>query len=97
VGPIVEEEHSVTALEEISQDDLAVGLAHAVVRSNHVAASHGTDLDQSLVTITEETPPPHRRWRVHYGPRDYVGRRGGDLIVIVDETSGEPERVVRGQ
>ena len=86
-----------TALEEIAQDDLAVGVARALVTANHAALSHGTNLQQSLVTISEEAPPPQRRWRVHYGPRDYVGRRGGDLIVIVDETTGQAERVVHGQ
>jgi hypothetical protein len=36
-------------------------------------------------------------WRIHDGPRDFVGRRGGDLIVLVDEHLGAVQRVVRGQ
>lgn len=27
-------------------------------------------------------------WRVNYSPKDYVGRRGGDLIVEVDASDG---------
>jgi hypothetical protein len=49
------------------------------------------------VTITEELGTDGRQWRVHYGPRDYVGRRGGDLIVLVEERSGTVQRVIRGQ
>jgi len=94
---ILGQERNVTALEEIAQDELAVGVARALAIANHTAASHGTNLQHSLVTITEDAPPPHRRWRVHYGPRDYVGRRGGDLIVIVDETTGQTDRILRGQ
>jgi len=93
----VGEEQDVAVLEEIAQDDLAVGVARALAIANHAAVERGTDLQQSLVTITEEEPPPYRRWRIHYGPRDYVGRRGGDLVVIVDEASGRAERILRGQ
>ena len=55
------------------------------------------DLYQSIVTVTEESSPPNRVWRIHYGPRDYVLRRGGDLTVFVDERDGKVQRLVRGQ
>lgn len=87
----------IPALEEIQQDGLAMSVARAVAIANEAAAAQGTDLDRSLVTITEESPPPERLWRVHYGPRDYKHRRGGDLIVFVDERSGTVQRILRGQ
>jgi hypothetical protein len=84
-------------LDEIQQDGLALGIARATALANSAAVAHGKDPSQSLVTISEETPPPDRRWRVHYGPRDFRGRRGGDLMVIVNERLGVVERVLRGQ
>jgi hypothetical protein len=84
-------------LDEIRQDDLALAIAQATALANAAAVAHGRDLSQSLVTVSEETPPPDRHWRVHYGPRDFRGRRGGDLIVIVNERLGAVERVLRGQ
>ena len=84
-------------LDEIQQDGLALGIARATALANAAAVAQGRDLSQCLVTVSEETPPPDRRWRVHYGPRDFRGRRGGDLIVIVSERLGAVERVLRGQ
>ncbi len=86
-----------TALENIQQDSLALSVARAVAVANDTAITQGLDLNQSLVTVMEELPPPHRVWRVNYGPRDYVSRRGGDLIVYVDDTTGTVQRVLRGQ
>jgi len=85
------------ALQDIQQDDLAMSVAKAVAIANETAAAQGVDLTQSLVTIAEEAPPPGRLWRIHYGPRDYKNRRGGDLIIFVDETSGDVQRTLRGQ
>jgi len=84
-------------LEELREDDLALAVGRAVAAANKAALAHGKDLDASLITITEEAPPPQRLWRVHYGPREYVLRRGGDLIVFVEEQTGNVQRVVRGQ
>jgi hypothetical protein len=84
-------------LESIQQDGLAMSVARALAIANGEAATRGTDLAQSLVTITEESPPPARVWRIHYGPREYRNRRGGDLIVLVDEQAGAVRRVIRGQ
>jgi hypothetical protein len=36
-------------------------------------------------------------WRIHYGPKDYVGRRGGDLIIEVDPADASVKQVLRGQ
>ena len=85
------------SLEEMQQDQLVMSVARALALANEAALAQGTDPANSLVTITEETSSPSRLWRIHYGPRDYVGRRGGDLIVLVDEGREGVQRIVRGQ
>jgi citrate lyase beta subunit len=85
------------ALEEIRQDSLAMSVAAALAVADKEAMAQGTDVARSLVTITEAAPPPGRLWRIHYGPRDYVNRRGGDLTVVVDEQAGTVQRIIRGQ
>ena len=84
-------------LEVIQQDSLALSVAQALALANGTAVARGKDLAQCLVTITEESPPPDRHWRIHYGPRNPRNRRGGDLIVVVNESLGTVERVIRGQ
>ena len=84
-------------LQDIQQDLLAMSVARALAIPNETAVAQGTDPNDSMVTITEEPSPSGRLWRIHYGPRDYVHRRGGDLIVLVDERTGGVERVIRGQ
>ena len=84
-------------LQDIQQDLLAMSVARALAIANETAVAQGTDPNDSMVTITEEPSPSGRLWRIHYGPRDYVHRRGGDLIVLVDERTGGVERVIRGQ
>jgi myo-inositol-hexaphosphate 3-phosphohydrolase len=85
------------AIEDIRQDQLAMAVAAALAVANDAAAAQGLDLPQYLVSITEEAPPPDRLWRIHYGPRNYVNRRGGDLIVFVEERSGAVRQIIRGQ
>ena len=85
------------SVEAIQQDSLALSVAKAVAVANESAAARGMDLEHSLITIDEEAPPPERQWRIHYGPRDFKNRRGGDLTIIVDEQSGAIRRVLRGQ
>ena len=85
------------AFEEIQQDILAMSVARAVAVANEAAKAQGIVLATSLVTITEESPPPTRVWRIHYGPRDYTRRRGGDFIVLVDDQTGAVQRSIRGQ
>ena len=64
-------------LEDLQQDGLVMSVARALARANETAIGHGTDPAESLVTISEEPSASGRVWRIHYGPRDYVGRRGG--------------------
>jgi hypothetical protein len=65
--------------------------------ANDAAIAQGTDPADSLVTIAEEAAPTGRVWRIHYGPRDYINRRGGDVIVLVDEKNDAVQRVIQGQ
>lgn len=88
---------SILALENIEQDTLAMSVARAVAISNESAISQGIDLAEAMVSVSEESPPPARVWRVHYGPRNYVNRRGGDFIVLIDDRAGVVQRVIRGQ
>ena len=85
------------SLEKMQQDHLVMSVAQALALANEAAVAQGVEPADSLVAITEEGPIASRLWHVHYGPRDYVGRRGGDLIVIVDEQNAVVQRIIRGQ
>ena len=50
----------------------------------------------SIISITQNFEHG-LRWRVNYGPKDYIGRRGGDLIVEVDATDMTIQQVLYGQ
>jgi len=84
-------------VEALQHDPLAMSIARAVSLANKAALAHGVDPAHSMITITDECLPTGRVWRIHYGPRDFVGRRGGDLIVLVDERLDAVLRIVRGQ
>jgi hypothetical protein len=88
---------STVSLEELQQDRLVMSVARALALANEAAVAHGTKPADSLVSIAEESSATGRVWRIQYGPRDYVGRRGGDLIVLVDDRSQAVQRVIRGQ
>ena len=78
-------------------DEMALSLANVVTLANRTAIAHGKSIDGCIVTITEDRPPPSRHWQIHFGPRDYVSRRGGDLTVFVDEQANQVCRILRGQ
>ena len=89
---------AVATLDRIQKDDKAMSVASALSVANEAALAQGADLAQALVTITEELAPPGGAlWRIHYGPRDFVARRGGDLIVLVDQQTATVQKIVRGQ
>ena len=81
---------------DVLQDDLAVLLARVLATANIRARELGVDVLQSFITITQsfEDGP---RWRVNYGPKDYIGRRGGDLMIEVDAGDVSIKQVLRGQ
>ncbi len=86
-----------TLAAEVLQDDIAVSLARAIATANKRARELGVDVLQSLITITQDVSNGSSLWRINYGPRDYVGRRGGDLIIEVDPYNANIKQVLRGQ
>ena len=88
---------AIVSVEELQQDDLAMSVARALALANDTAVAHGTDPAASLVTISEVSSPTGRLWRINYGPRNFIGRRGGDLIVLVDDRAQTVQQIIRGQ
>jgi hypothetical protein len=85
------------SFEELQQDNLAMSVARALALANEAAVTRGTDPSASLISISEESSANGRLWRINYGPRNCVSRRGGDLIVIVDDRAQSVQKVIRGQ
>ena len=81
---------------DVLQDDMAVTLARVIATANKRARELGVDALQSFITITQQLDNG-LNWRVNYGPRDYVNRRGGDLIIEVNGEDMNIKRVLRGQ
>jgi len=81
----------------VLEDELAMSLARAMAAANDRARREGVELKRSLVTAAEHGAPDEVCWRFSYGPRDYVRRRGGDLIIDVGIDDGQVRRVLRGQ
>ena len=84
-------------IEELQGDQIAMSVARALALANEAAVLHGTDPAKSLISIMEEATPGGPVWRINYVKRDLVNRRGGDLIVFVDEANQTVQRVLRGQ
>jgi hypothetical protein len=81
---------------DVLQDDVAVSLARVMAAANKCARELNVDVLQSLITITQVVDNG-LCWRINYGPKDYIGRRGDDLIIEVDATDASVKRVLRGQ
>ncbi len=82
---------------EVLEDALAISLARAMAAANSRARSLGIDLDRTLITITQLVRGNSSVWQINYGPKDYVGRRGGDVLIEVDMLDGTIARILRGQ
>lgn len=85
-----------TLTPDVLQDDLALSLARVLAAANKQARASGVDVAESLITITQDSNSGSN-WRINYGPKAYVGRRGGDLIVEVDGRNASIKHVLRGQ
>ena len=81
---------------DVLQDDMAVALARVMATANKRARELGVDILQSLITITQHFDNG-LLWRINYGPKDYVGKRGGDLIIEVGGEDMKIKQVLRGQ
>jgi hypothetical protein len=88
---------AVTLTADVLQDELALSLACALAVANKRARESGIDVLQSLITITQRPVNGESFWRINYGPKDYVGRRGGDLIIEIDPINASIKQVLRGQ
>jgi len=86
-----------TLTDEVLQDDMAVSLARATATANKRARELGVDIIQSLITITQHSSNGGLLWRINYGPKDYIGRRGGDLIIEVDPDNATIKQELWGQ
>ena len=86
-----------TLTADVFQDELAMTLARVMAVANKRARESGVDLLHSLISITQRSFNDSWIWRINYGPKDYVGRRGGDFIVDVDPTNTSVIQVLRGQ
>jgi hypothetical protein len=71
--------------DEIERDDLAISVARAVAIANISAVTQGVDPGQSLVTIIEQSGEFGATWRIEYGRRNFIGHRGGDVVILVDK------------
>ena len=81
---------------EVLQDDMAVTLARVMAVANKRARELGVDVLQSFITITQQFDNG-LNWRINYGPRDYINRRGGDVMIDVNGVEMKVEQVLRGQ
>lgn len=88
---------TVTLTAEVLQDNLAVSLARAMTVANKKARELGVDVAQCLISITQHTMNGSTIWRINYGPKDYVNRRGGDVVIEVDVDDATIRKALRGQ
>ena len=82
---------------DVLQDDLALSVAHALAVANRRARESGIDVLERLITITQRSVDDGLSWQINYGPKDYIGRRGGDFMVEVDPTDASIKEVLWGQ
>lgn len=80
---------------ETLQDEIAVSVAQVLASANRKAKELGVDLKTSLITVSQHLA--NGVWGVHYGKRDYVGRRGGDLMIDVGAANADIQQILRGQ
>jgi hypothetical protein len=82
---------------EVLQDDIAVSIARVIASANKRARALGVDVSHSIVSFDQHFANGDWLWRINYGPKDYVGQRGGDLILDVDPSDGSVRQVLWGQ
>lgn len=83
--------------DDFLRDALAVSLARMMAAANQRARELGVDASQCLITIAQSSQTGETSWRVNYGAKDFVGRRGGDLVIDVNPADGSIAKVLRGQ
>lgn len=88
---------SVVLSSDVLQDDVAVTVACVIASANKRARELNVDVMQSIISLTQHSQDGSWVWRVNYGAKDYVGRRGGDLMVEVNPKDSSIQRVLWGQ
>ena len=83
--------------DDVLNDDLAVSLARMLATANRRAGELGVNAQQSLITITQQLNGGETSWRINYGAKPYIGRRGGDLIIDINPNDGSIRNERRGQ
>lgn len=86
-----------TLTADVLEDALAVSLARVLAAANKQARQSGIDVAENLITITQRSTNGDLIWRINYSPKNYAGRRGGDLIVEVNPNDATITQVLRGQ
>jgi hypothetical protein len=88
---------SVALSPDVLQDDVAVTIARVIASANKRARELNVDVMQSIISLTQYSQDGSWIWRVNYGAKDYIGRRGGDLMVEVNPEDASIQRVLWGQ
>ena len=88
---------TLTLTADVFKDNIAMSTANVMAVANKRANELGINVLNSLITITQYLRDGTMLWRVNYGTKDYLNRRGGDLIIDVDAVNGKIERVLWGQ
>lgn len=88
---------STTLAAEVFEDAVVVSLARAMTAANKRARELGIDVLQTLITITQRTLNGSTFWQINYGPKEYIGQRGGDLMIEIDSGDASVQKVLWGQ
>src|SRR5437879_13179831 len=83
--------------DEVLGDALAVSVARMMAAANKRARELGVDAGQCVISIAQNAIDGETRWRVDYGVKSYVGRRGGHLVIDVNPVDYSIAKVLRGQ
>ena len=83
--------------DDVPLDPLAVSLAKMIAAANLRAREFGIEASQSLITIAQRLSADKTLWRINYGVKDFVGRRGGDLVIDMNDADCSVDMVSRGQ
>ncbi|MCI0380427.1 MAG: hypothetical protein L0215_22815 [Gemmataceae bacterium] len=76
---------------------MAVSLDQAVASANKQAVLLGVDPHNRSISIHECATNGTSVWRINYGVKNPIGRRGGDLIIDIDADSGCLRQILKGQ
>jgi hypothetical protein len=89
-------EMAATLTKEVLQDEIAITLAQVIAKANKRASAAGVNVKESNISIAQLFGK-EILWRINYGPREYISRRGGDFIVDVWAHNAVVKQVLRGQ